>query len=72
MKFFGLLNGFRKLSIMATLVIVAIVFRVLDYINGAEFVDLLKGTAIAFFSMNGIEHLTKTVKEWVKNKITKE
>jgi hypothetical protein len=31
-------------------------------------VDLLKGTVIAFFSANGLEHITTTVKEYVNSK----
>ncbi len=66
--FIALLSGFRKFTIMFLLIVVGITFRVMDYINGAEFVDLLKFTAIAFFSANGLEHMTGAVKEWIKNR----
>lgn len=56
-------NGIRKWSIMLLLVIVGIVFRVTDLLTGVEFVALLKGTAIAFFGSNAVEH--------IKNAITK-
>ena len=54
------IKGLRKWSIMFLLVVIAIVFRITDLLSGAEFVTLLKGTAIAFFSSNAIEHV-KTV-----------
>lgn len=62
------LNGFRKFIIMLILIIIAVVFLIAGYLTGAEAVDLLKGTAIAFFSFNGLEHLTNAVKEWIKRK----
>ena len=68
-NFIGLLNGYRKFTIYLLLIIVSIVFRLTNFINGAEFVDLLKGTGIAFFATNGVEHMAKTVQEWVKKKI---
>lgn len=68
----ALLNGFRKFSVMMTLVMVAIIFRVYEFISGSEFVDLLKNTAVAYMSFNGLEHMTKTVSEWIKNKAKKE
>ncbi len=66
------LNGFRKFIIMLVLVLVGIVFRVTDFISGAEMVDLLKHTAVAFMAANGVEHMMKATQEWVKGKIQKE
>jgi len=71
-EFLGVLNGFRKFTVMFLLIAIAITFRILDYINGAEFVNLLKGTAIAYMSFNGLEHMTKTVQVWIKKKVVKE
>lgn len=59
------INGFRKFTIMMLLIIIGISFRLFDLVSGSEFVDLLKGSAIAFFSFNGVEHLTKAVKDWL-------
>lgn len=69
-EFLTVLNGFRKFAIMAAVLVVGIIFRIVNLVNGAEFVDLIKFTAIAFFGTNGIEHMTKVIKEWliVKNK----
>lgn len=57
--------GFRKFILMSMLFAIAIVFRLYNQINGTEFVDLLKNTAIAFFATNGLEHITTTVREYV-------
>ena len=62
------LNGFRKFVVMMMLVVIGIIFRVTDYINGKEFVDLLSATAVAFMSFNGVEHMTKAVKAWIESK----
>ena len=67
-EFIGLLNGFRKFTIILLVLITGIVFRSIDFVNGAEFVDLLKGSVVAYMAFNGVEHLTKTVTEWVKKK----
>jgi len=66
--FLQFLNGFRKLSFMVVLLTTGIVFRSLGLINGSEFVDLLKASTVAFMATNGIEHLSKSVIEWVKGK----
>ena len=41
---------------MVIIIIIGIVFRVLDYVNGVEFVSLLKGIGVAFMASNAIEH----------------
>lgn len=67
-EFLNVLFGFRKLIIMTLLFSVGIVFRLMNLVNGAEFVDLLKSTSVAFFAANGLEHLTTTVKEYINSK----
>ena len=64
--FLSFLNGFRKFVIMILLIIVGIIFRLSEHINGAEFVDLLKHTAIAYMSFNGLEHLTNVAKKSIE------
>jgi len=71
-EFLNVLFGFRKLIIMALLFGVGIAFRLMGLVNGAEFVDLLKSTSVAFFAANGLEHLTTTVKEYINSKGQKE
>ena len=67
-SFVAALSGFRKFAIMFLLIIVGIIFRIFNLLTGAEFVDLLSATAVAFMSANGIEHMTKAVTDWVKGK----
>jgi hypothetical protein len=66
-KVLRIITGLRKWTIMLLIVIVAIVFRVEDLINGLEFVSLIKGVAIAFMSSNAIEH----AKDIILNKSSK-
>ena len=54
---------------MTLLIVLAVVFRLTDHINGAELVDLLKGVGIAFMASNSVEHMGKTIVEWVKKKV---
>jgi len=68
-NFLSFLNGFRKFTIMASLITVGIIFRLLGYITGAEFVSLLSDTAVAYMAFNGVEHLTNAVKVWVQGKL---
>lgn len=66
--FIQFLNGFRKFTVMMILVVIGVTFRLSGYLSGAEMVDLLRYSAVAFMSANSIEHMIKGVKEWVKNK----
>lgn len=56
-EIFSLVFGFRKFLLMTFVVVIAMGFRILELINGAEMVDLIKNVAIAFMGANGIEHL---------------
>lgn len=67
-EFFILLMGFRKLLVMVLLFAIAIWFRLKGLMGGGDVVELLKGTTIAFFSANGIEHFTTMVKDYVTNR----
>lgn len=60
-EIFNLIFGFRKFLLMLALFAVGIVFRVKGYLDGNQFVDLLKGTTISFFAANGVEHIVRTV-----------
>lgn len=61
-EIFNLIFGFRKFLLMLFIIVVSIVFRLKDLINGTEMVDLIKTTAIAFMSVNGVEHIMTVVK----------
>ena len=60
--------GLRKFILMLILYSVGVVFRIHGLINGGEMVDLFKSTTIAFMSVNGLEHFTGMVKEYVNNR----
>lgn len=60
-KIISTIQGLRKWSIMFLLVAIGVTFRVTDLLSGVEFVALLKGTAIAFFSSNAVEHIKSAV-----------
>lgn len=61
------LYGFRKVLIMVAILLVAIIFRVEDYIDGKDFTELIKVTATAFFASN----LGKGIAEAIKAKLEK-
>lgn len=59
------LYGFRKVLIMSIIITVAIIFRVMDYINGDNFTELIKMSAVAFFASN----LGKGIADAIKGKM---
>jgi hypothetical protein len=67
-EFLNIFFGFRKTIVMFVLIAIGIVFRLSNLVNGAEFVDLLKNTVIAFFAANSIEHFTTTIKTYIDSK----
>lgn len=60
-KIVNTIKGLRKWSIMFLLVVVGITFRIAGLLTGVEMVALLKGTAIAFFSSNAVEHIKTAI-----------
>lgn len=60
--------GFRKLLAWLALFLVAIAFRLKGYVDGSQFVDLMKTTFMGFVAGNGVEHLMTTVKEYINAK----
>lgn len=60
--------GFRKFLLMLMLFAVGIGFRTHNLIDGAEFVQLLTSTTIAFFGANGIEHIVNCVNNYNNGK----
>lgn len=69
-EWLNVIFGFRKFLALMLLLIVGIVFRVMGYLSGTEFVDLAKNTTVAFFAANGVEHIVATVKDVVSSKVT--
>lgn len=64
----NVLFGLRKLLAWLALFLVAIVFRLASYIDGSQFVDLMKSTFLGFVAGNSTEHLMTTIKEYVNAK----
>lgn len=67
-NFLNTLQGLRKTAVMLSLIVLGAVFRVKGYMSGDNIVDLWKGTVIAFFSANGLEHISTTVKDYINAK----
>ncbi len=63
-----LIYGFRKFIAFLMLFIIAIVFRFINFVDGAQFVDLMKNVSLAFFAANGIEHFTTMAKDYMASK----
>ena len=55
-------NGLRKWSIMALVIVIGVVFKLADELNGVEFVSLLKHSVIAFMGANSVEYVGKAIK----------
>lgn len=53
----NIIFGFRKFLLMLFVMLIAVIFRVKELVNGAEMVDLIKTCAIAFMAANGVEHV---------------
>lgn len=64
----NVLFGFRKLLLLLLICLIAVIFRLKELINGAEMVDLLKSTAIAFIGANGVEHIVGVAKQYIDSK----
>lgn len=57
--------GFRKFTIMLIICAIGIIFRIYGLVSGAEMVDLFKVITVAFFGVNGIEHVVAVAKDYV-------
>lgn len=66
------LNGFRKFTIMAALIIIGVTFRLTGHLTGMEMVELLRYTAVAFMTANTVEHIAGAVKDWIQGKVETE
>lgn len=66
--FLDAIMGFRKFIAFILLFIVGIVFRLTGFVDGAQFTDLMKNVAVAFFATNGLEHFTTMAKDFIAAK----
>lgn len=60
--------GIRKWLMAIIFVIVAVVFRVLDYIPAEGWLEAVAGVMTAFMATNIGEHITNAIKEWYEIK----
>jgi len=67
-EFFDLLMGFRKLICFLLVLGVAVIFRIMGFISGDNFTDLIKNTFISFVAANGVEHFTTMAKDFIASK----
>ena len=66
---FNLIFGFRKTLAWFSILIVAVVFRILNYIDGSQMVDLIKTTFAGFLTGNVAEHVISFGKGYIASKI---
>lgn len=66
--FFDFMLGYRKTIAWFSLFAVAVVFRLKGYVDGAQFVDLAKGTFLGFITGNLGEHLGNLGKSYFNSK----
>jgi hypothetical protein len=67
-NFINGVQGLRKTLVMLLLIAISVIFRSKGLMSGDNMVELLKACTIAFFGVNGIEHLSTAVKEYVNSK----
>jgi hypothetical protein len=61
----NLLYGFRNDIIWLLLFCVSIIFRLKNYIDGSQWVDLTKNTFLGIAAVRGTEHLVSVVSDYV-------
>ena len=71
-KFLGALNGFRKLFICILVVILATAFLISGHLDGKMYTSIMTITVPSYFAGNIGEHLTSSVKDFLKGKLKKD
>jgi hypothetical protein len=67
----GMFIGVRKFVIMLLFMIIMVVFRIMDYINGSEFANNLQMAVVAFIASNLGEHFIGIARTWIDTKVDK-
>lgn len=62
-EFLVTIQGFRKFIICFMVLIVSIIFRVKNLVNGSEWAGITQNVSIGFFGTNSAESLFSIVKE---------
>lgn len=60
--------GMRKFIAWFGLFVIGIVFRLKGYVDGAQFIDLMKSTFAGFVAGNTVEHLVSFGKDFVASR----
>ena len=58
----------NKTTLMACLLGLGSIFRIKGYIDGSQFVELIKTTTISYFGTNTVIHFTSMIKEAISTK----
>ena len=61
--FLEVFQDVNKTSLMIVLIILGSIFRLKGYVDGGQFVDLLKTTTISYFGTNTVIHFTSMIKD---------
>jgi hypothetical protein len=61
-EFLDIFMGFRKVIVWFTLLVIGVIFRYKSFVDGEQFVELMKTVTISFFAGNSVEHFTTMVK----------
>lgn len=62
-EFFEVFQGYRKFTVCLFVLVVGIIFRIKNLVNGSEVEDLLKAVSLGFFGSNVGESITTCIKE---------
>lgn len=65
-------EGSRKFTVMAAVLLIGVVFRIANLINGSDLVSLFNGVGIAFMGSNAIERVSNAAIEWAKSTVAKD
>lgn len=58
----------NKTALMIGLLILASIFRIKGYIDGSQYIDLLRTTTVSYFGTNTVIHFTSMIKEAIASK----
>lgn len=68
--FLNIFSALNKSIVMFLLLAISIIFRVKGYLNGDNFVELIKSTVISYYGVTGLVHFTSMIKDHLASKTT--
>lgn len=66
--FLEVFQDVNKTSLMIGLLILASIFRIKGFIDGGQFVELIKTTTVSYFGTNTVIHFTSMIKDAIASK----